>query len=421
MMALSPQMSWAKVKIERWDHWEYNSETGELTDGLSSLKANCYGNELDITDRNYLADDRILDFRMPINDGAYVVTQINAMVFYQVYLSSVYFPDLQDIGDGSFGCYSMDFAYLPNLSSIFGDSFYGRTAKVVLGENPPMVYRGEIGDNDVTFIVPAGSKSKYEADERWKTQKIVEEDNQIEITATGDDGNIAEGNMTYSRIVLKGNYATFCLPFEIDVPDEFDKVYVPASVALLHDNGKLCVLFKESKSTTIAAKTPFIAKIKNGNFLTLSNTASVASTSVSTNPDEQEIKIFKYKSGSKVLMQDNTYTLKWGGTLKDITSSDVTGLMGFNSKGSFGTVSKQLAYRAYLTKNTNSSAAKEVGVTAMFLGEDEETVTAIMNLTTEEVTEIHPQGVYTLDGKRLPSEDNLPKGIYIINGKKVVK
>ena len=46
--------------------------------------------------------------------------------------------------------------------------------------------------------------------------------------------------------------------------------------------------------------------------------------------------------------------------------------------------------------------------------------TAIGSLTTDTATA--KQGIYTLSGVRLSGElSNLPKGVYIVNGKKVVK
>ena len=115
---------------------------------------------------------------------------------------------------------------------------------------------------------------------------------------------------------------------------------------------------------------------------------------------------------TKMKVGNDTYTLIGTYSPKTISEDNIYGVKanGAIAKGKKGTTIKGL--RAYFIINGNSSGAK------INFGDDE--TTGIENIVTP--TAISNQKVYNLNGQYVGNDlKAMPKGIYIVNGKKVIK
>ena len=114
-------------------------------------------------------------------------------------------------------------------------------------------------------------------------------------------------------------------------------------------------------------------------------------------------------------MGNDTYTLQGTYSPKTISEAEYGTIYGVKAngaiaKGKKGTAIKGL--RAYFIINGNGSQAK------INFGDDE--TTGIENIVTP--TAISNQKVYNLNGQYVGNDlKAMPKGIYIVNGKKVIK
>ena len=85
-------------------------------------------------------------------------------------------------------------------------------------------------------------------------------------------------------------------------------------------------------------------------------------------------------------------------------------------------------YRSYIYFNRKTTGAKAISLQSMNVNgfeNDEDHTTGIENLLFESGILTHSADVYSIDGQLVRSKVNnlngLPKGVYIVNGKKYVK
>ena len=85
-------------------------------------------------------------------------------------------------------------------------------------------------------------------------------------------------------------------------------------------------------------------------------------------------------------------------------------------------------YRSYIYFNRVNASAKAISLQSMNVNgfeNDEDNTTGIENLLFESGILTHSADVYSIDGQLVRSKalnfNGLPKGVYIVNGKKYVK
>ena len=279
-------------------------------------------------------------------------------------------------------------------------------------------------DASITAYVPANSINAYKEADGWRKfhiQPISFDPNQT-LTLTDASPNLTEGyykkdKVTYTRNNMSvGDYATFCLPFDIDLSqttDNFSKVYVPLNISLCKPSGSLLLLLDEVNSySTIKAGQPFVAKCKTTN-VTLKNSSEVSFEGTVSNPTSTYVKVYNFDGVSGSLTQKTDVNVKIGGTFSKFTGLDDDYYRAFFTNGSFGPTTSVNPFRMYVYKNDYNSLGSKITSISFDFNDD---TTGIKELRTTN-SELP---VYDLNGRAVKG-NNLKSGIYIINGKKYIK
>lgn len=246
--------------------------------------------------------------------------------------------------------------------------------------------------------------------------------------------------ISYTRNVTAGGYATLCLPFDWE-PSQyagvFEQVYVPKDIMIHYtanssaegnkaneaNNTEKFILMLTKVNSTVPAGTPILVKLAEGkNQFTLTNTKDIVLGANELNPEPKNIQVVDW-DGKSGLMEDNLdYTVTRGSSY---TSQAANGQYTFNSDGTFGpqTSGNILPFRMFLNVSSATALARAYSIS---IGVNDGTTTGIKELLTAPTASQQyglKKGVYTLDGryvKNVEAVKNLAKGIYIVNGKKMV-
>lgn len=247
---------------------------------------------------------------------------------------------------------------------------------------------------------------------------IVDGDN---TTLTSSDKTCyLPGDITYSRTFSKaGQYATMCLPFDLPVTnaqEAFEQVYV-AQGNIIHNTSTdmyiLMLLNPEGES--IPAGTPFFVKTKDTN-VTLQNNVLCRMT---TTPISTPLTVVDWDGKSGLMTQCPDVNVTCSGTLAASTDFDET-YYTFNTDGSFGnqrTDANFPAYRMYLNITNKSNQAAPI-LMSIGIFDDDDNTTGILNVMPVVLKKSVAEGTFTIDGRAVKGA--LSKGLYIVNGKKVV-
>lgn len=241
-------------------------------------------------------------------------------------------------------------------------------------------------------------------------------------------GKYAAEHAKYTRTgsaIAVGNYATFCMPMEIKVAygdtAKFSSVYLPTDFAILNTDTKILKLFltKVEEGGVIPAGTPFFAQLACADSLVLKNNSELTvvadPASVAKNPTT--IKIYDQTANSSFVTLDKDITFVWNGTYQKTT--ETTDKFVFNTSGSFGKAGASInAFRAYLEQNSKTQNVKNIMDIEVEFGDGGE-VTGIEGIMAGASDDTQ---IYSIDGKKMGNDmKSLNKGVYIINGKKVLK
>lgn len=228
-------------------------------------------------------------------------------------------------------------------------------------------------------------------------------------------GTYEPGKVKYGRVTT-GNYASFCLPFDVDLSaaEGIEKVYMPMEQILYNTQTQYLMMFlkEQDMTSTVKAGTPFLAKVADSE-VCFSNVKRVSySEPLTSNPTAKALTVFDFDGKSGVLYQNNTLNVTWGGTY--VATTATTGLNSFNINGSFGQHSGTLSpYRAYVMQTAKSGANSNVRGIQLNLGDDEGEVTSIFQLLNAPAA---TESIYDMQGRRVLNPQQ--GGLYIINGKK---
>ena len=246
---------------------------------------------------------------------------------------------------------------------------------------------------------------------------IVDGDN---TTLTSSDKTCyLPGDITYNRTFSEaGQYATMCLPFDLPVTNaqkKFEQVYV-AQGNIIHNTSTdmyiLMLLNPEGES--IPAGTPFFVKTKDTD-VTLQNNVLCSMT---TTPATTPLTVVDWDGKSGLMTQCPDVNVTCSGTLAARTDFDET-YYTFNTDGSFGNRRADTnfpAYRMYLNITNKSNQAAPILMSIGIFDDDD--TTGILNVMPVVLKKSVAEGTFTIDGRAV--KGTLSKGLYIVNGKKVV-
>ena len=280
-------------------------------------------------------------------------------------------------------------------------------------------------NKSIPVYVPANSINAYKDADEWMNFTNIQPlnvDPNLTLALTDASPNLTEGyykkdNVTYTRNNMSvGGYATFCLPFDIDLSqttDNFAKVYVPLNISLCKPSGLLLLLLDEVNSnSTIKAGQPFVAKCRTAN-VTFKNSSDVSFEGTVSNPTSTNVKVYNFDGVSGALTQKSDVDVRIGGTFSKLTGLDDDYYRAFFTNGSFGPTTSVNSFRMYVYKNDYNSLGSKI-TSISFDFNDETTGIKELRVSNSELP------VYDLNGRAVKG-NNLKSRIYIINGKKYIK
>ena len=362
------------------------------------------------------------------------VTSIGGHAFYLCSgLTSITIPNsVTSIGVRAFCfCEKLTSITIPNSVTSIGNyafsNCYGLTSITSEATIPPSCSTNSFYavKKSIPVYVPANSINAYKDAAEWMDFTNIQPisvDPTLNLALTDASPKLTEGyykneKVTYTRNNMSvGGYATFCLPFDIDLSqttDNFSKVYVPLNISLCKPSGSLLLLLDEVNSySTIKAGQPFVAKCKTTN-VTFKNSSEVSFEGTVSNPTSTYVKVYNFDGVSGSLTQKTDVDVKIGGTFSKFTGLDDDYYRAFFSNGSFGPTTSVNPFRMYVYKNDNNSLGSKI-TSISFDFNDETTGIKELRVSNSELP------VYDLNGRAVKG-NNLKSGIYIINGKKYIK
>ena len=229
-------------------------------------------------------------------------------------LTSVFIPNsMRVIGDYAFsGCSGLASITIPeSVKSIGAYAFqYCRNLTSLRCDAltpPDCGYNSFVNINkSIPLYVPANSISAYKEAIQWKefTNILpISIDPTLALTLTDKNPDLKEGYYQKGKVSLTrnnmsvGDYATFCLPFDIDISktkDNFSKVYIPLNIGLFKPSGTLLLLLDEvNDNSIIKAGQTFVAKCKKTDVV-FENCADVTFNESTPNPNPSNVKIYNF-------------------------------------------------------------------------------------------------------------------------------
>ena len=273
----------------------------------------------------------------------------------------------------------------------------------------------------LTAVVPGTAQIISTAtDGFWKADTITVEVVPLKITdskPTIADGTYGAGGISYTRTLTEGKYAAFCLPYNVNLNDyteEFSKVFVPMGMTFLKTNGTLMVIFKNvSMTETIRAGKPFVALAAKSGSVSIVNDAKKTFTDL-ISPTPTDLDVYNWNGSNGFLTLNPDITVQMGGTYSKLTGLDSEKYYMVSTGGSIGKATSISPYRIFIYKDDNNSNAKVTEI--IFSFDEDEMATGVEDIRNEQKGD---GKYYNLNGQRI-NKSNAQKGIYIINGKKVV-
>ena len=226
------------------------------------------------------------------------------------------------------------------------------------------------------------------------------------------DGTYREGSISYTRTLTNNKYTTFCMPYDVnlsDYTDYFSNVYVPVEMAFVESDGKLKVMFKSvSLTETIRAGQPFIALASKSGTVAIKNGSKIT---IKTLDEPQPINLEVYNYGGILFARNTDVDVQITGTYSVVTDLDNANNFTFYTNGQIISATTVSPYRFYITKNDERSSAKITDILLSFDGEEATGIDEIINEQKDD------DKFYNLNGQEVVQPT---KGLYIVNGKKVV-
>ena len=256
----------------------------------------------------------------------------------------------------------------------------------------------------------------------------------------------AKDAISYNRHLDTGEatqdqYATLCLPFALHLSQTnnlFDKVYVPMNT-LIHNTAKstpnqehfVLMLEEQASDAIIPAGQPVFVKLQGGTEnISLANHADAAFIA-GFQPKTETMKVVDWDGASGLMTQNKQFAISYGSLFQpkaDVTANDH--IWSFNANGSFGPQREGVMppFRLFLTVEENAPTVQAKAY-SISIGVSDDSTTGIREIIpadaigTSGSSKKYDGIIYDLNGRKVATADkvqSLPKGIYILNGKKML-
>ena len=279
-------------------------------------------------------------------------------------------------------------------------------------------------DKSIPLYVPENSVNAYIGAKYWNSFADIlpiSVDPTLALTLTDKNSDLKKGYYQKGKVTLSrsnmsvGDYATFCLPFDIDLSktkDNFSKVYIPLNIGLLNPSGTLLLLLDEvNDNSIIKAGQTFVAKCKKTDAV-FENCADVTFNESTPNPNPSSVKIYNFDGVSGALTQNTDVKMKIGGSYSQLTNLDRNNYCTLFANGMFDATTSVTPFQMYVYMDGNNTLGSKV-ISIAFEFNDVATDIKELGMTNEK------SPTYDLNGRRV-NENAKKSGIYIGNGKKVV-
>lgn len=263
-----------------------------------------------------------------------------------------------------------------------------------------------------------------------KVKDVVLEDGK-DYSAPNDTMN---ANVTLKRTFYKNRWNAICLPYSIN-RRQIEEVFGDGTMVVLMnyiDTSTKKVKFIEHANQDIIAGYPYLIFPTDKADTNKDDYSVIDSITTRATLGEAKSPLFSVGTDGNTYpftaMQSDALVFK--GTFINTTLNE--GSYVVTNKGVLSRIPKDgmniKPYRSYIYFNRVSASAKAISLQSMNVNgfeNDEDNTTGIENLLFESGILTHSADVYSIDGQLVRSKalnfNGLPKGVYIVNGKKYVK
>lgn len=242
-------------------------------------------------------------------------------------------------------------------------------------------------------------------------------------------------NVTLNRTFYKNRWNAICLPYSIN-RRQIEEVFGDGTMVVLMKNintSEKKVMFIEHANQDIIAGYPYLIFPTKKNDTDKNDHSPIIGITTRATFGEADSPLFSVGTDGKTYsftepMQSDALVFK--GTFTKTTLNE--GSYVVTNNGVLSRIPKDgmniKPYRSYIYFNRVNANAKAISLQNMNVNgfeNDEDNTTGIENLLFESGILTHSADVYSIDGQLVRSKalnfNGLPKGVYIVNGKKYVK
>lgn len=272
----------------------------------------------------------------------------------------------------------------------------------------------------------------------WRATGVFDHLNVENVTLNDNDNYVPtdakNANVTLNRKFYKNRWNAICLPYSIN-RRQIEKVFGDGTMVVLMkkiETSNKKVMFIEHANQDIIAGYPYLIFPTDKADTNKDDHSVIESITTHATFGEADSPLFSVGTDEKTYpgaeMQSDALVFK--GTFINTTLNE--GSYVVTNKGVLSRIPKDgmniKPYRSYIYFNRVSASAKAISLQSMNVNgfeNDEDNTTGIENLLFESGILTHSADVYSIDGQLVRSKalnfNGLPKGVYIVNGKKYVK
>ena len=241
-------------------------------------------------------------------------------------------------------------------------------------------------------------------------------------------------NVTLNRTFYKNRWNAICLPYSIN-RRQIEKVFGDGTMVVLMkniDTSTKKVMFIEHANQDIIAGYPYLIFPTDKADNNKEKHDPITKITTRATFGEANSPLFSVGTDGKTYLAEQMQSdaLVFKGTFKNAKLKE--GSYVVTNKGVLSRIPKDemkiKPYRSYIYFNRVNTGAKAISLQSMNVNgfeNDEDHTTGIENLLFESGILTHSADVYSIDGQLVRSKalnfNGLPKGVYIVNGKKYVK
>lgn len=275
----------------------------------------------------------------------------------------------------------------------------------------------------------------YECRATGEFVNVSKDENDVTLDDTKDYSARTEKNVDVklNRTFYKNYWNAICLPYSIN-RRQIEKVFGDGTMVVLMkniDTSNKKVMFIEHANQDIIAGYPYLIFPTTKDDKGKTNHAPIPGITTRATFGEADSPLFSVGTDGITYtgpMQSDALVFK--GTFINTTLNE--GSYVVTNKGVLSRIPKDgmkiKPYRSYIYFNRQTAGAKAISLQDMNVNgfeNDEDNTTGIENLLFESGILTHSADVYSIDGQLVRSKalnfNGLPKGVYIVNGKKYVK